>query len=292
MNIQQLEEFKKICECICIFIYTIFHKKSKINNYYRIEKDKKLRKELKEVLKELENMYKSISNDAIIIIKHIETLIKAYNRAIEIEEYKTILFDNPKYFDIHHIAELEEGELYNTSELEYIGGYPLLTKTERWPTTIHGIKLTFIAQFAHNENILYRIFANLNDDDPHYYTCMQIPIIKDPIKPQFRTNIKLSYPESEYSILKKYKVTNWIEHKALKPYCEIQYDIPITQEEYHQINLDNDFIGFTVIRFSDKIPPTSNLDKLPLCNISSDLLEQKNDVKSYHFYHQGRMAKK
>jgi uncharacterized protein YwqG len=293
MDISQLEEFKKICEYICIFISTIFHKNSKINNYYRTEKDKKARKQLKELLKELEDMYKSISKDAIIIIEHIEARIQESNRAIEIENYKTILFSNLTYLDIHYIAELEKcNQLTKTNEiteLEHIGGYPSLTKTENWPTTIHGDKLTFIAQFMYNKNNLYRIFADLNDKMSNYYSCMPIPITENSITPQFGTNMKLIYPENEYPILNKYKVTNWIEHKVLKPYCEIQHDIKITQEEYNKIELDNELVGFTVIRFPEKMPSMRELDKLPLCKIPADLLGQKNDGENYHFYHQGRM---
>ena len=298
MNIEQLEQYKELCNYILTFISTVFGKDSKINKGYRMEKDETIRKGLKDIYKN------SISKEVNKILPHI-------NRKIELENYKTILFTDKKYFDIHYVAELEEGKLYNTSELEYIGGYPLLTKTERWPTDIHGVKLTFIAQFIYNENILYRIFADLGNDvdiedlsaiagikGSKYYTYMPIPINYE--EKQFVTNIKLSYSDDiQYPIISKYQINNWIEHKVLKSYCEIQNDIPITEEEYHQINVENANIGFTVIRFPDKMPPTRDLDKLPLCNIPSDLLDQKNNKryhlldqknnKRYHFYHQGRM---
>lgn len=303
MNMEQLEQYKELCNYILTFISTVFGKDSKINKGYRMEKDENLRKKLKEALNEALNELKYIYRKS--IYKNVNKILLHINQKIELENYKTILFTNKKYFDIHYVAELEEGKLYNTSELEYIGGYPLLTKTERWPTDIHGVKLTFIAQFVyniniHNENILYRIFADLRDDADieylsaiagikkiKYYTYMPIPITHE--EKQFVTNIKLSYSDDiTYPIIPKYQINNWIEHKVLKPYCEIQNDIPITEEEYHQINVENANVGFTVIRFPDKMPPTRDLDKLPLCNIPSDLLDQKNN-KRYHFYHQGRM---
>lgn len=293
MNMEQLEQYKELCKYILTFISTVFGKDSKINKGYRMEKDETIRKGLKMSLKELKDIYKNS------IFKEVNKILPYINQKIELENYKTILFTDKKYFDIHYVAELEEGKLYNTSELEYIGGYPLLTKTERWPTDIHGVKLTFIAQFIYNENILYRIFADLGDDaviedlaikGSKCYTYMPIPITYE--EKQFVTNIKLSYSDDiTYPIISKYQINNWIEHKVLKSYCEIceiQHDIPITEEEYHQINVENANIGFTVIRFPDKMPSTIDLDKLPLCNIPSDLLDQKNN-KRYQFYHQGKM---
>jgi len=295
MDMEQLEQYKELCNYILTFISTIFGKDSKINNGYRMEKDENLRKKLKDALKELKDIYiKSIYKNVNKIISHI-------NRKIEIENYKTILFSDPKYFDIHFVAELERcnqltktediAELERIGGLEHIGGYPSLAKMENWPTNIYGMNLTFIAQFVyniniHNEKILYRVFADLKEIS-EYYTYIPIKITE---KTQFITNMKLIYPESEYPIIPKYKINNWIEHKVLKSYSDIHdiHDISITKEEYDQINLNCANIGFTVIRFPTKMPPSMDLDKLPMCNIPSHLLDKKNDDRCYHFYHQGK----
>lgn len=171
--------------------------------------------------------YKEICED---IARHSFDIRNMYYTKI-LEKYLNLLIDNNKYYDHIKIAQLEDPSIKNTLCIEHIGGYPSLLKAkkatknkreiyeEKWPTNIYGIKLTFIAQFIYQKNILYRVFADLNDKTAAYYRCMPIPY-DDTM--QFIKNLNFVYPD--IIPLKEYKIVSWVEHKKLKPYEELISD--------------------------------------------------------------------
>jgi len=191
--------------------------------------------------------------------------------------------------------------------IEKIGGYPTLKRGEKWPI-VNGEHLTFIVQFKMpngQDNILYRVFANIDDRMTNYYVLLPL-VIKE--TNNYLKNVKLSYPNGK--IIKEYMIQEWTTCRELKPFnnvCDIYrtyddlnnvqvfeyaYDLILnTKKEIAEECIEGDIIDNIQseiqlgISICDKI-----IDgKKVLFTIPAELIQkiefsQSNNSKTYYFY--------
>ena len=204
-----------------------------------------------------------------------------------------MLNSNPKYYDIHKIAILDDSIKSDSIEseennFERIGGWPSLENNESWPLTFSSNPLIFVGQFIYNDNILYRIFM---DDDimSNYYRCM--PIKLDQL---FRDGVTIKNCAQDYphiKPLKKYNIIRYNEHREFKPYCEIQHHLTISEELYDSIDMQNNAgLGncATVIPF--QIGQKNVDENCQLFKISAQLLERPSDGGQFFFFHYEKLV--
>lgn len=145
------------------------------------------------------------------------------------DRYRKELLENDIYYnDIYmsklidnsnHVNAFKSSNKKQISPLiEKIGGVPTLKRGEKWPM-VNGKYLTFVAQFKYpnkQNDILYRIFADLDDKMSNYYISMPLVIRETN---NYLKNIKLSFPD--VVLIKEYIIQEWVLCKELKSFDSI-----------------------------------------------------------------------
>ena len=218
------------------------------------------------------------------------------------ERYRQELLENEIYYNDIYMPKLidNSSNVFKPSNkksiqipplIEKIGGVPTLKRGEKWPI-LNGEYLTFVAQFKYpNEqnNILYRIFANLDDKMANYYISMPL-VIKE--TNNYLKNIKLSFPEGK--LIKEYIIQEWHTCKELKPFSHIYKEHiceKSTIEEIYDsiLNTKQEIPSEQEITLGFKFGGNSLIDEKKLMfQISADLIEKdSHDDGIYYFYEDG-----
>jgi hypothetical protein len=181
--------------------------------------------------------------------------------------------------------------------IEKIGGYPTLKRGEKWPI-VNGEHLTFITQFKFpngQDNILYRVFANIDDNITNY---VLLPLVIKETN-NYLKNIKLSYPNGK--LIKEYIIQEWITCKELKQFndvCDIYKNIECNtfNEQVFEYSYDlilnakkeiiEDEIIEDEIQLGISICDKTIDEKKVLFTISAELIQKNilHDGKTYYFY--------
>jgi len=202
--------------------------------------------------------------------------------------------------------------------IEKIGGVPTLKRGEKWPMS-NGKYLTFVAQFKYpnkQNDILYRIFVDLDDKMSNYYISMPL-VIKE--TNNYLKNIKLSFPN--VVLIKEYIIQEWVLCKELKLFdsvlsiyteelycdekikgCECEhifeevYDSIINNSEMDNSEMDSSEMDNSEIKqgikiFENNLEKSLNLnnsEKKLIFQIPADLFicldKASNDDGIYYFY--------
>jgi len=196
---------------------------------------------------------------------------------IMLEKYKKILFEDEKYYNIIYLSKFESNKNTFKRDLiqQKIGGWPTFKRGEKWPLTIDGDHMTFIAQFKspiNNFDILYRIFANIDDQMNNYYKLMPLEI-KDTNK--YIKNIKLAHPNGK--IIEEYIIEEWSQIKELKSFAELSDNVP----EYIYDKIINSKEQNEGIKISDCIIID---EKKLVFQVNANFIMKPNDGNIYYFY--------
>jgi hypothetical protein len=223
---------------------------------------------------------------------------------IMVSNYRDMLSENEMYYNIAHKSKLidnsSNANAFKASKkaiiqpplIEKIGGYPTLKRGEKWPI-VNGEYLTFIVQFKlpnGQDNILYRVFANIDDRMTNYYVLLPL-VIKE--TNNYLKNIKLSYPNG--NTIKEYIIQEWSTCKELKPFndvCDIYRksnilnDVQVFEYAYDLIlNTKKEIVEDEIqleISICDKIID----EKKVLFTIPAELIQKNipHDSGTYYFY--------
>jgi len=212
------------------------------------------------------------------------------------DHYRQELLENKIYYNDIYMSKLidNSNDVFKSSSkksiqipplIEKIGGVPTLKRGEKWPI-VNGEYLTFVAQFKYpteKNNILYRIFANIDDKMTNYYISMPL-VIKE--TNNYLKNIKLSFPEGK--LIKEYIIQEWHPCKELKPFYDILCEnTEMFEKAYDSIlNAKKELNTEQGILLGIKFNKNRLIDEKKLMfEIPADLIQKdSHDNGIYYFY--------